>query len=178
MHKQLLASICLCLSITCHAESSLDGFIRETSQTFADTWAAEQYELYIPIHTWHNRHFYKSEKIDEYNEQPWGIGVGKYRYDEDSDWHSIYGMIFLDSHSKPQLVTGYGFQKMWHRSSDFKLGAGYTVGASFRKDYPFLPVIAPIASIEYKQLALQTTYIFGGDSNGNILFSWIKWQLN
>lgn len=178
MRKQIIASVCLCLSITCHAETTWDRFVDQSKQTLADTWESDQYELFIPINTWHNRHFYQSEKIDEYNEQPWGIGAGKYRYDNDGDWHSIYGMAFLDSHKKAQVVTGYAFQKMWHANKDFRMGAGYTLGATFRKDYPFLPVIAPIASIEYKHIALQSTYIFGGDGNGNILFSWIKWQLN
>jgi palmitoyl transferase len=38
-------------------------------------------------------------------------------------------------------------------------------------------VIAPLLSIEYKQLALQSTYIFGGNGNGNILFTWLRWQI-
>lgn len=175
--KHALALICLCLSGVSNAEGAWSRFVDESKQTLSETWAADDYELFIPVNTWHNRHFYKREKIDEYNEQPWGLGLGKYRYDDDKDWHSLYAMAFLDSHSKPQVVTGYGFQKMWHANADFRMGAGYTVGATFRKDYPFLPVIAPVASVEYKQLALQSSYIFGGNGNGNILFTWIKWQV-
>lgn len=159
------------------AETTLENIYESSKQTLSDTWYSDQYEVYLPVNTWHNRHFYKREKIDEYNEQPWGLGLGKYRYDADGDWHATYGMVFLDSHNKPQVVAGYAFQKMWHVSENFRMGAGYTLGATVRGDYPFLPVIAPVASIEYKQLALQSTYIIGGQGNGNIVFSWIKWQL-
>jgi lipid IVA palmitoyltransferase len=159
------------------AESRFDQLVEHGKQTLAETWDSSDYELYLPVNSWHNRHFYKKEKIDNYNEDPWGLGLGKYRYDAEGNWHAIYGMAFLDSHSKPQLAAGYAYQKMWHTSDNLRFGAGYTLGATVRKDYPFLPIIAPIASIEYKQLALQSTYIFGGNGNGNILFTWIKWQI-
>ena len=177
-----LASILL-ISATLHlkayAEPPTNGTWANIKNTLSDTWNSDAYELYLPINTWHNRHYYSREKIDEYNEQPWGLGVGKYRYDEDGNWHGIYAMAFADSHSKFEPVTGYAFQKMWHPSQNFQLGAGYTVGVTLREDFNYmpLPVIAPIASIEYKQLALQSTYIFGGQGNGNILFTWIKWQV-
>jgi palmitoyl transferase len=152
----------------------------DIKSTLSDTWDANSYEFYLPINTWHNRNYYSQEKINGYNEQPWGLGVGKYRYDEDGDWHGIYGMAFTDSHSKVQPVAGYVFQKMWHPSNNIRLGAGYTLGLTLREDFNYmpLPVIAPVASVEYKQLALQSTYIFGGKGNGNILFTWIKWQID
>jgi palmitoyl transferase len=77
-------------------------------------------------------------------------------------------------------VAGYAFQKMWYPSNNIRLGAGYTLGLTVREDFNYipLPVIAPLASIEYKQIALQSTYIFGGKGNGNILFTWIRWQVN
>lgn len=159
------------------AETRLNQLIEESKETLSETWGSSHYELYLPVNSWHNRHFYSKEKINEYNEDPWGLGIGKYRYDDEGNWHAIYGMAFLDSHSKPQLAAGYAYQKMWHSSDNLRFGAGYTLGATVRKDYPFLPIIAPIASIEYKQLALQSTYIFGGNGNGNIVFSWIKWQI-
>jgi len=145
----------------------------------SQTWAADDYELFVPVNTWHNRNYYSSEKIDQYNEQPWGLGIGKYRFDSNGDWHSIYVMAFSDSHQNLQPVAGYGFQKMWHSSNEFRVGAGYTLGLTLREDFNYvpLPVIAPIASVEYKQLALQSTYIFGGEGNGNILFTWLRWQL-
>ncbi len=160
-------------------EAAGNGVWPSIKDTLSKTWAADDYELFIPINTWHNRNYYSSEKIDSYNEHPWGLGLGKYRFDEDGDWHSLYVMAFSDSHKDMQPVAGYGFQKMWHPGNAFRIGAGYTVGFTLREDFNYLPipVVAPLASVEYKQLALQSTYIFGGEGNGNILFTWLRWQL-
>lgn len=158
------------------APASTWSYIKDA---LSQTLAADDYELYVPVNTWHNRSYYSSEKIHEYNENPWGLGVGKYRFDSEGDWHSLYVMAFSDSHKKIEPVAGYGFQKMWRPGDDVRVGAGYTVGLTLREDFNYLPlpVIAPIASIEYKQLAVQSTYIFGGEGNGNILFTWLRWQL-
>lgn len=172
--------IALFLSPNAYADDTAnDSTWSHIEDSLSKTWNADNYELLIPINTWHNRHYYSSEKIDEYNENPWGLGIGKYRYDNEGDWHSFYAMAFSDSHKDIEPAAGYAFQKKWRPSDEFRIGAGYTAGFTFRKDYDYLPipVLAPIASIEYKQLALQSTYIFGGKGNGNILFTWLRWQL-
>lgn len=148
--------------------------------SLSKTWQSQDYELYIPINTWHNRSYYTQEKIDEYDENPWGLGIGKYRFDEDGDWHALYGMVFKDSHSDIEPVAGYAFQKTWRPVNDVRLGLGYTVGVTMRSDMHYIPIpiIAPLASVEYKKIALQSTYILGGEGNGNILFTWVRWQLD
>jgi len=157
-------------------ESMIGNTYSYLQEALAQTWPANNYELYIPINVWHNRNYYSSEKIDQYNENPWGFGIGKYRYDNDGDWHSLYIMAFLDSHKKIEPIAGYGFQKMWRPNENLRLGAGYTVGLTVREDYNYLPipVAAPTLSIEYQQLAIQSSYIPGGHGNGNILFTWLR----
>ena len=161
-----------------------DGFVTkawlDVKTEFTETWQSPNTELYIPINTWHNRNYYSAQKIDGFNERPWGLGVGKYRYDEDGDWHGLYAMAFLDSHSDVEPIAGYGFQKVWGASDNIRLGIGYTAGVTFRSDSDYipLPVLAPLFSIKYKQVALQSTYIFGGNGYGNVLFSWLRWELN
>ncbi len=182
MIKKIAATTLLIISPHFHAyadDTASDGLWADVKNTLSETWNSSDHELYVPVNTWHNRAFYDKEKIDGYNEHPWGIGFGKYRYDADGDWHGIYAMVFADSHKEMEPVAGYAFQKMWHANNDFRLGAGYTVGLTLREDYNYLPIpiIAPIASIEYKQLAVQSTYIPGGQGNGNILFTWLKWQI-
>ena len=175
-----IALISLLLSTPALAdEPASESTWSHVKDTLSQTWDAKDYELYVPISTWHNRSYYSSEKIDQYNEHPWGLGIGKYRYDNDGDWHSLYVMAFSDSHKDIQPVAGYGFQKMWRPGENIRLGAGYTLGLTIRDDLHYLPipVVAPLASVEYKQLALQSTYIFGGEGNGNILFTWLRWQL-
>jgi palmitoyl transferase len=109
-----------------------------------------------------------------------GLGIGKYRYDKDGDWQGIYLMAFLDSQSKIEPIAGYGFQKVWQPTEKLKLGIGYTVGVTFRDDYDYLPipVILPLMSAKYKQLAIQSTYILGGQGHGNVLFTWLRLELN
>jgi palmitoyl transferase len=151
----------------------------KVKKTTAATWDSRQYELYVPLHTWHNRRHYDADKIAGYNENPWGLGIGKYRFDDQGDWHGIYVMAFLDSHSRVEPVSGYGYEKMWRPNANWRIGAGFTAGVTARQDYHYLPIplILPLLSIEYKRFALQTTYIPGGHNYGNVLFTWARWEL-
>jgi palmitoyl transferase len=149
----------------------------EIKQATETTWASDQYELYVPLHTWHNRHFYDADKIASYNENPWGIGLGKYRYDDNGNWHALYAMEFLDSHNKVEPIAGYGYEKMWRPWDGWRLGLGYTAGVTMRQDYHYypIPLVLPLVSVEYKRFALQSTYVPGGHNNGNVLFTWARW---
>lgn len=162
------------------AEEPVQPSLSENAKSaLAQTWQSKDYELYIPIDTWHNRNYYSEEKINSYNERPWGLGVGKYRYDTDGDWQALYVMAFQDSHNKTEPIAGYAYQKIWRPAAGYRLGLGYTVGLSMRQDmyYIPIPVLAPLFSVAYKKLALQSTYIPGGEGHGNILFTWLRWQL-
>ena len=178
--KRLLLLL-LCLPSLAIAEDCLASKAWFAIKTeLGQTWDSEHSELYIPVNTWHNRNYYSKEKIEDFNERPWGLGAGKYRYDEDGDWHAIYAFAFLDSQSDVEPIAGYGFQKIWQASDNIRLGLGYTAGLTLRKDYDYipLPVLAPLFSIKYKQVALQSTYIAGGNGYGNVLFSWLRVELD
>lgn len=142
-------------------------------------WAADGLDLYLPVNTWHNRARYSAEKIATYNENPWGIGFGKSRYDQDGDWHALYAMAFLESHNDVEPIVGYAFQKIWRPGGGLRLGAGFTAGITVRPDYDYvpIPVLLPLVSVEYGRLAVQSTYVPGGNGNGNILFTWLRWQM-
>jgi lipid IVA palmitoyltransferase len=163
------------------ATSTADGgsMWDKAKATIETTWASDQYELYIPLHTWHNRRAYDANKIAEYNENPWGLGAGKYRYDEQGNWHALYAMAFLDSHNRLEPIAGYGYEKIWRPAEGWRLGAGFTAGVTARQDYNYvpLPLVLPLLSVEYKRFSLQTTYVPGGHNNGNVLFTWARWQL-
>ena len=183
MNNQLKYLIIVCaLLVTTQVfadDSAIGEMWTRAQDSLSETWGSESYEVYIPIHTWHNRDYYSSEKIDSYNEQPWGLGLGKYRFDNDADWHALYIIAFQDSHNDIEPVAGYAFQNMWRPSEHIRLGVGITAGVTIRKDDDYVPtpVIAPLVSIAYKKLALQSTYIIGGDGYGNVLFTWLRWQL-
>lgn len=158
---------------------SQPGFWERQWNKVADTYHSPNSDLFIPLHTWHNRAMYDKHKIDEYNENPWGLGYGRVRYDEDGDQHTVYAMVFMDSHNDPEPFAGYAFEKIWRPSENWRLGAGFTVGVTMRSDYDYVPIpaILPIVSIGYRRLTIEATYIPGGHNNGNILFTWARWSL-
>jgi palmitoyl transferase len=147
-------------------------------QDLVATWQSDQQEVLLPVHTWHNRHFYSEDRIREYNENPWGIGLGKYRYDGDGNWHSVFAMAFEDSHRNLEPYAGYGYMKEWRPGSQWRLGAGFTLGLTGRKEYDYVPIplLLPLLSIQYRSVALESTYIPGARNSGNILFTWLRWQ--
>ncbi|OAT37278.1 lipid IV(A) palmitoyltransferase PagP [Proteus myxofaciens] len=165
-----------------HVKSSLDNesywgkFKRNVNQT----WDNGDYNYYLPVWTWHNRFTYDREKTNRYNETPWGFGMGKYRYDDDNDWHALYAMAFMDSNNRVQPIIGYGFQKMWipGDKDGFRMGAGFTLSVTARHEYNYIPMPLPLplVSIEYGHLAFQATYVPGTYNNGNVLFAWLRWQ--
>jgi|APCry1669188970_1035186.scaffolds.fasta_scaffold96902_1 lipid IVA palmitoyltransferase len=179
--RTAITLLAMVVSATSYAEEpTKSGVWSDVQDSLSQTWQSKDYELYIPVNTWHNRSYYSAEKIASFNEQPWGLGLGKYRLDAEGDWHGIYAMAFLDSHSKIEPIVGFGFQKIWSPTDLIHLGLGYTAGVTLRNNSNYLlpiPVVAPLLSIGYKDLAVQSTYIIGGEGNGNVLFTWLRWRL-
>lgn len=159
--------------------------IAYTWQSFSNkvttTWNdPQQYDLYVPAITWHNRATYDREHINKYNERPWGAGGGISRYDEKGNWNGLYVMAFKDSFNKWEPFGGYGWEKIWRpvEDRDFRLGLGYTAGVTARDNWKYIPVpaVLPLASIGYSKATFQMTYIPGTHNNGNVYFAWFRWQ--
>jgi palmitoyl transferase len=90
-------------------------------------------------------------------------------------------MGFQDSHFKPQWMTGYVWRAVWRPAEDMRLGLGWTAFVMARADighYTPFPGILPTASIGYKKLSLETTYVPGARGAGNVLFFWGKWHFD
>lgn len=155
-------------------------FYSKVENYLVDEWnKSDTKDLYIPLHTWHNRKFYNEEKISTYNESPYGIGFGKSYRDENSNWHGYYAMMFLDSHSKVEPIAGYAFIKnLVGNKNGFNAGLGYTAFLTAREDYSYIPLpgILPVASIGYKKLTINATYIPGSTGNGNVAFIWSQYN--
>lgn len=158
-------------------ETPAPGFFARVQERIESTWRDGQTELYIPLRTYHMRGAYTHEQLAGYNEAPYGLGIGRGRYDEKGDWHGLYVMGFQDSHFKPEYMLGYGYKTYWPVGGAIKAGLGYTAFITTRSDighYTPIPGILPIASLEYNKLSLDATYVPGGKGNGNILFIWSK----
>lgn len=140
-------------------------------------WHEGRMELYLPLRTYHLRSAYTQEKIDSFNEAPLGLGIGKGIYDSGGNWHGLYVMGIQDSHRKPEYFAGYACKTFWSLTGDFKLGLGFTAFLTTRADiahYIPVPGVLPLFSLEYQKVSLESVYVPGGKSNGNILFFWSK----
>jgi lipid IVA palmitoyltransferase len=141
------------------------------------------WELYVPLYTYHMPYAYSPEKISQYTEIPLGIGLGKGHYNKNNNWEGIYGMAFKDSHGIYQYMAGYAWIPNWNLSSNgnWKIGAGATVFMMSRQDinnYIPFPGLLPVGSLSYKNASLQTAFVPGGDGFGNVLFTWAKWSFH
>ena len=147
-----------------------------------DTWTEGKVEIYVPFLAYHMPFAYTAEQRSDQNQYPAGGGIGLGRYNASGNYEGTYAMAFLDSHRNMSYVAGYAWVPTWNvGKSDVKVGAGLTGFLMSRQDYfggvPF-PGVLPMASISYKQLSLQATYIPGGQGNGNVLFAWGKWTFD
>lgn len=143
-------------------------------------WTEGDNELYLPAYAWHNRYTYSQERIDTYNENPWGGGLGKSFYDEDGDWHGLYAFAFLDSHKQVEPIVGYAFLKVLHINENTRAGAGFGLLVTARPDIfhniPF-PGALPWVSFNYRKASLSATYIPGSQGAGNVMFLILKYVL-
>lgn len=145
----------------------------------AATWHSDRYELYIPLHTWHNRHFYSAEQISKYQENPWGIGIGKYRDTPVGTTHGIGAMVFMDSHNAPEPFIAYTWQKNWQVTEHQQVSLGGFAGFTARKEiahYAPIPVAWPYVAYRYRNFSVQGMYFPGRSGNGNIAFFWAKYR--
>lgn len=163
-------------------EQGRENLWNKAKYNVSETWKSDTYDLYVPFYAWHNRLAYDDEHIEKYNEEAWGLGIGKYRYDKDGDWHGLYAIAFKDSNSYLETMFGYAYQKNWfvNCNRDFRVGLGFTVGVTQRHEYSYIPVPLPlpIAGIEYGRFALQAAYVPGVKNDGNVLFSWFRFRIN
>jgi len=164
-------------SVTPPAPSSrLDPVLRRLK----DIAVKGGWELYVPVYTYHMPYAYTETLLRSYNDNPYGAGIGRGRYNERGNWEGLYVMEFADSHGKPEYEGGYAWLATWHPwRNDFRTGAGYTAFITARSDYsgytPF-PGVLPVGSIGYKNVDVQSTFVPGFKNNGNVLFTWVKFS--
>lgn len=174
-----LAACALMLVASPLRAEGVSSWLDQAKDELATTWHEGRSEVYLPLHTAHLRGAYSREKIDSYQETPWGLGYGRGRFDEKGNWHGLYAMGFQDSHYKPEWLAGYGWKTYWNLGAEVRLGLGYTAGFTTRSDighYTPLPLVLPIGSLDYREVSLEAAYVPGGKGYGNVLFFWAKWR--
>ncbi|MCX7892909.1 MAG: lipid IV(A) palmitoyltransferase PagP [Burkholderiales bacterium] len=148
-------------------------------KNWTDTYQEGRWTAMLPINTYHLRFAYTDEKIDTYTEWPLGFGIARSRFDEYGNRREVFAFVFQDSHGKPQYQVGYLWLKQWRPladAQDFRLGLGYTLFLMAREDSNYIPFpgILPVASVGYKRLTIETTYVPGGIGYGNVIFTWAQ----
>lgn len=186
MKKPLICLLLLALFNTVFAQdsktcSSWPSWSQSACRRLHQIWTEGNNELYLSGYAWHNRFTYPRNKINIYNEQAWGGGLGKSFYDEKGDWHGLFALAFLDSHKYVEPNVGYAFLKVAHLNDNLRIGAGYAILVTQRPDIfngiPF-PGILPWASISYRKASLSATYIPGARGAGNVLYVVAKWTFD
>lgn len=169
----------LILSFNAQA-SSLEEFKQDFMKDVKQIWDEGDYDIYIPFYSWHNRLAYDKEHIQKYNEQALGFGFGKSHYDSKNDWSGLYAFAFKDSNNKLETVFGYAKMYNWNISENWNVGIGYTLGATQRHEYYYIPIPMPLplAEINYKKMmSLQAAYVPGLKNWGNVALFWIRAKL-
>ena len=91
-------------------------------------------------------------------------------------------MGFKDSNKHLQTIFGYAYQHNWHldNKNQWRLGVGYTLSLTQRSEYAYIPVPLPLplAGIGYKNFNIQAAYVPGVKNDGNVLFTWLRWEFN
>lgn len=63
-HKLLMALTMSAVTVAALAEDTANTNVwLRIQNSLSQTWQSENYELYIPVNTWHNPNYFSSEKI-------------------------------------------------------------------------------------------------------------------
>lgn len=169
------STLCCLFSSPARAESWLESASNEVQHV----WNDGTLDAYLPLNTYHMRWAYSKEKIAEFNENPWGFGLGRSLRDGNDNWHALYAMAFLDSHKKVEPIAGYAYTHPFLRAGEWRAEIGYTAFITSRTDtlhsFPF-PGVLPLVGISYGNLTINSTYIPGSKGNGNVLFTFAHYH--
>jgi hypothetical protein len=175
-------ALALCLlalsAASAHAEG--EGLLASAQNRAADIWLSGASDIYVPFLTHHLRSAYDRERIKRYQERPRGFGYGRSTFDADGDRQGLYAMVYEDSNYKPNYVAGYVYQTHWRPAADWRIGGGFTAFLMMRPDighYTPFPAILPVASVAWRDFAIETTFVPGARDAGNVLFFWARLRL-
>ena len=141
-----------------------------------DTYENGTNGVLISGYSWHLPFTWTPERRAELNANAWGGGPIRTTEDPDGDTHSVYFLVFKDSHSHAQFNLGYEYETYWGSRSGLQPGLGFTVAIVQRPDIangiPF-PAVVPVGSLRYGDATLSAVYIptlNGGINHGSTLY--------
>ena len=119
-----------------------DGFFADQADGVLRVMNEGKTSLILPVYTNHPRWDYDNRH--EENGYPWGGGIARSVIDERGNERMVYAIAFSDSHYSVEPFKGYAWLGRWDMGNDFHLGAGYLLGLTFREDYYWYPIPAPL----------------------------------
>ena len=143
------------------------------------TWNSGDHAVMIPFNTYHVRGTYDNDRLKQFNEMPWGLGVERYYTDELRNRHSLYVLVFSESYSKPQPTAGYAWEKNIFLDSAHasRVGLGFNAMLTGRQKNSYIPFpgVTPTLSVNYLRLSVQTTWVpYLGRNDGNVFLTMFK----
>jgi palmitoyl transferase len=172
----VLAACMFCVSMPAAAGcADLWEWLNTGCRRLVDTYEKGDDQLIVSGYAWHTPWTWTAEKRAEENAAAWGGGWGRTVERDSGDTDTVYGLVFNDSHSRPQYQIGYGWSTYWRDRDSIQPGLGYTLMIVARNDifngWPF-PAVLPLASVRYQRYTVYATYIptLGGVNNGSILY--------
>lgn len=180
-HTRLTTALALGTVLSCSLSTPAraDSLWESARNEVQHVWDDGTLDAYLPLNTYHMRWAYSKEKIAEFNENPWGFGLGRSLRDDNDNWHALYAMAFLDSHKEVEPIVGYAYTHPFARAGEWRAEIGYTAFITSRTDtlhsFPF-PGVLPLVGLSYGKLTINSTYIPGGKGNGNVLFTFAHYH--
>lgn len=143
-----------------HAASG-EGWLSQQVDGFKNVLSDGRTGLILPLYTNHPTWDYDNRH--EENGAPFGGGLVRSVLDERGNERMVYAIAFSDSHYSVEPFLGYAWLGRWNldANADLHVGAGYLLGLTFREDYHWYPIPAPLPLINagYKNLDFYMTYI-------------------
>ena len=129
----------------------------------------------VPLYTNHPKWDYDNRY--EENAHPFGAGLSRSIVDDKGNERMVYMMLFQDSHYEIEPIFGYAWVARYPiAQTGMHMGAGYTLGVTFRQDYSWMPIPVPLPllSVGNETINLYGTYI----PFTNVFFMFSRIQLN
>ena len=179
----ILILITTALTIPCYGKEAEADTLSESTQPslwgqatnhLSNIWNDGNFQMMLPFYTWHTPWRYSAEKRKDYNNYPWGIGIGKYLEPTPDRRYGFMAITFQDSFNKPEPSIWYSWQALWREGKDFRPSLGFVAGITCRENYHWIPVpgAAPTIGFDYKSISVEALYVPGFD----VALTWLTWR--
>jgi palmitoyl transferase len=156
--------------------TDLPAWVATGCDRLVDTWENGRSGVFISGYAWHLPFTWTPERRRELNSNAWGTGYTRVTEDADGDEHSVYALVFSESHKHAQFNVGYEYSTFWGPRNGVQPGLGFTAFVMQRPDIASgipVPALLPVVALRYRDATLFATFIptlNGGINHGSTLY--------